>query len=66
MFNPISIGSIPNLDKTDAISCLIISFALTINFSFLITIFPPSTPVCNPTAPNSPIIGPGVKLVGPA
>ena len=39
---------------------------IKVKHQFLIDILPASTTVCKPTAPNSPIIGPGGKFVGPA
>ena len=40
--------------------------SLTITFAFFIAIFPPSTEICIPKAPNSEIAGHGTKLVGPS
>jgi len=56
----------PNLVSMEATLGFIISPSLTTTESTFIAIFPPSTPAFIPTAPSSPMIGPGAKGVGPA
>src|SRR3989344_6783298 len=64
-FNPISIGCTPNLANIPAALVDIGSPALAKTLLLLITTLPASTAAIIPACPNSPIIGPGGKLVGP-
>src|SRR4030042_1666992 len=64
--SPISIGSMPNLVSNAANLSLITSPSFATTASSLITTLPDSMPVFILSIPNSPIIGPGAKLVGPA